>query len=644
MRRTFWRRPHAILLLSALALPTLAGAQRGAGAEWPIYGGDPGHTRYSSLDQINASNAASLEVAWRWSARNQGPNPLAASQTTPIYVKGVLYATAGIRRNVVAIDPATGETLWSYRFDETDRLDAAPRVNSGRGVSYWSDGRGDDRIYVVTPGYHLVALHAATGRPVAGFGTNGVVDLQQGLRARPNVPVDGSIGASSPAAVIGDVLVIGSALHVGMQPPSRVNTPGDIRGFDARTGRLLWTFHTVPEPGEFGNDTWLERSWSYTGNTAAWAQISWDAELGVVYLPTEAATGDYYGGHRPGNNLFSTSILALEARTGKRLWHFQTIHHDIWDWDNPSAPILADLTIDGRPRKIVAQLTKQGFVFVLDRVTGEPIWPIEERPVPKGDVPGEWYSPTQPFPTKPKPFERQGFSEADLLDFTPEILARAREAARPYRWGALFAPPSLADAPDGTRGTISLPTSTGGANWEGGALDPETGYLYVPSVTALGFQVLVAGGTRSDMRYIAGGGRAQVAPGVPVVKPPWGRITAIDLTTGEHAWMVPNGDTPDHVATRLGLPPASIPNTGKASRAGLLVTRTLLFAGEGTAGSGILWVLDKRTGARIAKLAIPSGTQSGIPMTYLHEGVQYVVFSTTAQGQPSEIVAFALPR
>ncbi len=635
---------RALFLLALLMLPTAARAQRGSGAEWRTYGGDAGHTRYSSLDQINASNAATLEVAWRWSARNQGPNPTAASQTTPIYVNGVLYATAGIRRNVVAIDPETGETIWMYRIDESERLDAAPRVNSGRGVSYWSDGKGDDRIYVVTPGYHLVALNAATGQPIAGFGRNGVVDLQQNLRSRAGVKVDGSIGASSPAAIIGDVVVVGSALHVGMQPPSKVNTPGDIRGFDARTGRLLWTFHTIPEPGEFGVDTWRDSSWAYSGNTAVWAQISWDAELGYVYLPVEAATGDYYGGHRPGNNLFSTSILALDARTGKRVWHFQTIHHDIWDWDNPTAPILADLTIDGRPRKIVAQLTKQGFVFVLDRVTGQPIWPIEERAVPKGDTPGEWYSPTQPFPTKPAPFERQGFSEADLIDFTPEIKERARVIARQFRWGPLYSPPSLQNAADGTRGTLTLPTSTGGANWEGGALDPETGFLYVPSVTAPGFMSLVPGGRTSDMNFMAGSSRGQLAPGIPIVKPPWGRITAIDLTTGAHAWMVPNGDTPEYVAERLALPAASIPNTGRASRAGLLVTKTVLFAGEGTNGAGNLWVLNKRTGERIARLAVPSGSQTGIPMTYLHGGRQYVVFATTAGGQPSEIVAYALPK
>ncbi len=649
MARPFAKRPRvafrfAALSLFALALPALASAQRGTGAEWPVYGGDPGHTRYSSLDQIDSSNAAKLEVAWRWSARNQGPNPVAASQTTPIFVNGVLYATAGMRRNVVAIDPATGETIWTYRIDEGERIAAAPRVNSGRGVSYWSDGKGDNRIYVVTPGYHLVALNASTGHPIRDFGKDGVVDLQENLRTREGVSPVGSIGASSPAAVIGDVLVVGAALHVGLRPPSKVNIPGDVRGFDARTGRLLWTFHTIPEPGEYGHDTWLDSSWSYTGNTAVWAQISWDAELGYVYLPTEAATGDYYGGHRPGNNLFSTSILTLDARTGKRVWHYQTIHHDIWDWDNTNAPILADVTVDGRARRIVAQITKQGFVFVLDRVTGEPIWPIEERAVPKGDVPGEWYSPTQPFPTKPAPFERQGFSEADLLDFTPDIFKRAKEVASQFRWGPLYSPPSLQNAADSTRGTITLPAATGGANWEGGALDPETGYLYIPSVTAPSFLSLVPGGRASDMNYIAGGGRGQIAPGVPIVKPPWGRITAIDLTTGDHAWMVPNGDTPEYVAERLQLPPASIPNTGRASRAGLLVTRTLLFAGEGTNGTSNLWVLNKRTGERIARLDIPSGTQTGVPMTYLHNGRQYVVFATTGTGQPSEIVAYALPR
>ncbi len=635
-------RPASLLLLAALAMPAHAAAQRGAGNEWRVYGGDPGHTHFSTLDQINASNAGTLEVAWRWSAQNFGPNPRTQSQTTPLYIDGILYATAGIRRSVVAIDPSNGETLWMWRLDEGDRIEDAPRLNPGRGTAYWSDGRGDDRILVITPGYNLAALDAQTGVPVPGFGNNGILDLNENHRTRPGISLVGTIGASSPPAVIGDVIVVGSAHHVGMRPPSMANTPGDVRGFDARTGRLLWTFHTIPEPGEFGSDTWLEDSNSFTGNAAVWAQISWDAELGYVYLPAEAATGDYYGGHRPGNNLFSTTILALNARTGERVWHFQTIHHDIWDWDNPTAPILADVTIDGRPRQIVAQITKQGFVFVLDRVTGQPVWPVEERPVPQSDVPGEWTSPTQPFPTKPAPFERQGFSEADLANYTPEIFERAKTIASAYRWGPIYTPPSLAASPDSTRGTITLPASTGGANWEGGALDAETGMLFVPSVTALSYLALVEGGEQSDMRYIAGGGRGQLAPGVSIVRPPWGRITAIDLKTGEHAWMVPNGDTPSYVAERLQIDPSLIPPTGVQSRASLLVTRTLLFAGEGMAGGPNLWILDKATGARVARLDLP-GTTVGKPMTFMHDGKQYVVVSVSPEGGSAELVALTLP-
>jgi quinoprotein glucose dehydrogenase len=645
MGRFFPIRPGAALTIVTLALPGMAAAQSGVmNGEWRVYGGDPGHTRYSSLDQIDASNAADLEIAWRFNARNFGPNPYAQSQTTPLYVDGVLYATLGRNRSVAAIDPGTGELLWMWRNPEgDDRLEDAPRVNSGRGVAYWSDGAGDDRIIVFTPGYQLAALDAQSGVPVAGFGKDGILDLNQYHRTREGISLIGTIGSSSPPAVIGDVIVVGSAHHIGMSPPSRVNTPGDVLGIDARTGRLRWTFKTIPEEGEPGNETWLEDSWVFTGNAAVWAQISWDAELGYVYLPTEAATGDYYGGHRPGNNLFSTSIVALDAQTGERVWHFQTIHHDIWDWDNPTAPILDDVVIDGRERRILVQLTKQGFAFVLDRVTGEPIWPIEERPVPQSDVPGEWTSPTQPFPTKPAPYERQGFSEDDIIDFTPEIFERAKEVASEYRWGPLYTPPSLRDAPDGTRGTLALPASTGGSNWEGGAIDAETDYLYVPSVSAPSFLSLAPGGDRSDMDYIYSGGRGSLAPGVSVVKPPWGRITAIDLRTGEHVWMVPNGDTPDYVAERLELDPSLIPNTGKQSRAGLAVTSTVLFAGEGQNGGPNFWVLDKATGDRIARIDLP-GTQVGLPMTYMHDGRQFVVFSVSEGGQPAEIVALALPQ
>ncbi|HUF75506.1 MAG TPA: PQQ-binding-like beta-propeller repeat protein [Longimicrobiales bacterium] len=645
MGRLLAIRPAAALMLAVLVLPAPSAAQSGVdNGEWRVYGGDPGHTRYSSLDQIDASNAADLEIAWRFTARNFGPNPFAQSQTTPLYVDGILYATLGQTRNVVAIDPATGELLWMWRNPEgEDRLDGAPRLNSGRGVAYWTDGQGDERIIVFTPGYQLAALDAHTGYPVPEFGEDGMVDLFEYHRTREGVSLTGTIGSSSPVAVIDDMLVVGSAHHVGMRPPSMVNTPGDVLGIDARTGELEWTFKTIPEQGEPGNETWLEDSWTFTGNAAVWAQISWDPELGYVYLPTEAATGDYYGGHRPGDNLFSTSIVALEAATGRRVWHYQTIHHDIWDWDNTTAPILADVTIDGRQRQILAQISKQGFVYVLDRVTGEPIWPIEERPVPQGDVPGEWYSPTQPFPTNPAPFERQGFSEDDLIDFTPEIFEQAKEVASQFRWGPLYSPPSLRDAPDGTQGTITLPAATGGANWEGGALDPVTDYLYVSSVTAPSFLSLVPGGTASDMNYVAGGGRGQIAPGVSIVKPPWGRITAIDLKTGEHVWMRPNGETPDYVAERLEIDPSLVPNTGRQSRAGLAVTATVLIAGEGQNGGPNVWILDKSTGERLARIDLP-GTQVGLPMTYMHAGRQYVVMSVSEGGQPAQLVALALPQ
>ena len=629
-------------LATALLLPVGVTAQSGTGAEWAVYGGDPGHTRYSSLDQIDATNADDLEVAWRWAGRNFGPNPMLRSATTPLVVNGTMYATAGMRRAVVAIDPGTGETLWMWRMDEGERLSAAPRPNPGRGVAYWSDGSGDDRIVTVTPGYRMVALDAETGNPVDGFGTDGVVDLFDDHRVREGVELTGSIGQSSPPTVVGDVIVVGSAHEVGLRPPSMTNTPGDVRGYDARTGELLWTFKTIPEEGELGVDTWQNDSWRYTGNAGVWAPISYDAETGYIYLPTEAATGDYYGGHRHGNNLFSTSLVCLDSRTGERVWHFQIIHHDIWDWDNPTFPILADITIDGAPRQIVAQITKQGFAFVFDRITGEPIWPIEELPVPQTDVPGEWTSPTQPIPTKPPPFERQGFSVDDLIDFTPEIRERAIEAASPFRMGPIYSPPSLQGAPDGTNGTLSLPSTIGGANWEGGAIDPETGMLYVGSMTNAAVLALIEGGERSDMDYIFGFQRAQVAPGVPIVKPPWGRITALDLSDGSLAWTIPAGDTPPQMAERLGLTVEEMGRTGSVSRAGVLVTKTLLIAGEGASGAPILRAYDKTTGEVIAAHELPA-PQVGLPMTYLHDGKQFIVVSVGGGGQPPELIAFALP-
>ena len=631
---------YALLVADPAPLRAQAGALDG---EWSVYGGDAGHTRYAPLDQVNASNATDLEIVWRWNARNFGYNPYIRSATTPLMVNGTLYATAGIRRAVVAIDPGTGETLWTWSMDEGERLRSAPRANPGRGVGYWDNGGGTGRIFVITPGYHLVALDAETGRPEAAFGDGGIVDLMRGHRVRDGIDLVGTIGASSPPTVVGDVVVVGSAQHVGSQPPSRSNTPGDVRGFDAETGALLWTFKTIPESGEAGAETWQEGSAAYTGNAGVWAAMSFDPETGFVYLPTEAATGDFYGGHRPGDNLFSSSLVCLDSRTGEPVWHFQTVHHDIWDFDNPTAPILADIEIAGESRKIVAQITKQGFVFVFDRISGEPIWPIEEREVPQSTVPGEWTSPTQPFPTRPAPFDRSGFTEDDLLDFTPEIRARAVAVASRFRMGPLYTPPSLEVEEDGTEGTLMLPHSTGGGNWEAGALDPETGFLYIGSQTNPYVLSLIEGGDRSDMRYIQGRKNAQIAPGVPLVKPPWGRITAIDLSTGEHAWMVPNGDTPPHIARRLEVDPSTLPRTGKISRAGTLVTKTLLFAGEGMSGDPVYRAYDKATGDIVARIDLPNA-EAGLAMTYMHRGRQYIVVSVGGGGEPAELVALALPR
>src|SRR5690606_883257 len=414
-------------------------------------------------------------------AANFGPRPEGRTETTPLMVGGVLYATAGITRNVVAIDARTGETLWMWRPNEGERFERAPRKISGRGVAYWSDGAGDDRVFTVTPGFKLVALDARTGLPKPEFGDGGIVDMLAYVRGPLD---DAEIGSTSPPLVVGDVIVVGPAHGVGARPRSMMQVKGDVRALDARTGALLWTFHTIPEAGEPGYETWEQGSAEYTGNAGVWAPMAADPDVGIVYLPVEAPTSDMYGGHRPGDNLFGNSLVALDVETGERLWHYQLIHHDIWDWDNPTAPILLDVDVDGRQVKAVVQLTKQAFAYAFDRVTGEPLWPIEERPVPASDVPGESASPTQPFPTKPAAYDRQGFTEDDLVDFTPEIRAAALEAVKDLRLGPIFTPPSLVDADDGTRGTLGLPSFGGGSNWEGGAADPETGFLYVGSVTS----------------------------------------------------------------------------------------------------------------------------------------------------------------
>ncbi len=549
---------------------------------------------------------------------------------------GVLYATAGITRNIVAIDARTGQTLWLWRPDEGERFDASPRKLSGRGVATWSDG-DDRRIVTVTPGFHLVALDADTGLPVESFGDDGVVDILPYTRGPEDNVI---ITSTSPPMVVNDVIVVGPAHGVGARPNSKTQTKGDIHGFDARTGRRLWSFHTIPEEGEFGYDSWLDGSAEYTGNAGAWGPLSADPELGMVYLPIEAPTGDFYGGPRPGNNLFANSLLALDVATGERVWHYQLIHHDIWDWDNPTAPILLDVTVDGEPVKAVVQLTKQAFAYAFNRETGEPLWPIDEVPVTASDVPGEWTSPTQPIPTKPAAYDRQGVTEDDLIDFTPQLRAAALEAVEGLRLGPIFTPASLVDAEDGTRGTLMLPNYGGGTNWEGGAADPVTGMLYVPSNTNPAVAAVRAD-AGTDVNYSFVAGQVPDVMDLPLVKPPWSRITAIDMNTGEHAWMVPNGPTPEEVGNHPALEGVDLPPTGGFTRAMLLVTRSLLFAGEGWNGAPVMRALDKATGETIAEVELPGATGAK-PMTYMLDGRQYIVVSV---GQPgtAELVALALP-
>ena len=655
-----WRRACASCVF--VIVTTTAIAQRGEpGAEWPTYGADLASTRYSILDQINAENFNELEVAWRLKTDNFGPRPEGNLQSTPLMVGGVLYSTAGSRRAVVALDAATGELLWVYRHDEGARGEAAPRRLSGRGLAYWTDGT-EERIVYVTPGYRLIALDANTGRPIPEFGQRGVVDLK--LEADQSMdPVDSDIGLQAAPIIANDVIVVGAAHSPGVWPKSMRNEKGFVRGYDVRTGRRLWIFHTVPMAGEFGAETWLNDSREYTGNTGAWAQMSADEELGLVYVPTEAPTNDAYGGHRPGDNLFGNSVLALDLKTGRRVWYFQTSHHDIWDWDVPCAPVLADIVVEGRTIAAIAQPTKQGFVFVLDRATGEPVWPIEERPVPSGDVPGEWYAATQPFPTKPPPFERQGVSRDDLIDFTPALRAEAVELVSKYRIGPIFTPPSVSRY-DGPLATLMLPRATGGANWQGGSLDPETNVLYVFSNTSIWAMGLVHAPERSDMDFVQGLAPDPASPGagsgvgrfprltvqgLPLVKPPWGRITAIDLDDGEIVWQIPHGATPDNVRNHPALAGLTIPRTGRLGRIGTLVTKSLVIAGEGgvfTTPSGergaMLRAYDKASGVEVGEVYLPA-PQTGSPMTYVLDGRQYLVVAVSGGGYSGELIALRLP-
>jgi quinoprotein glucose dehydrogenase len=501
-----------------------------AKGDWTHYTADVKGSRYSPLDQINASNFNQLEVAWRFKTDNLGTRPEFKLEGTPLAINGTVYATGGTRRSVVALDGKTGELRWVYSLREGARAVAAPRQLSGRGLSYWTDGKGDNRILFVTTGYNLVSLNAQTGQPIKTFGKDGILDMKVGALVGKGEQINletGEIGLHSTPTVAKDVVIVGSSFREGLTVKTHNNTKGLVRAWDVRTGKLLWKFNTIPTPGEYGNDTWEKESWAINGNTGVWSQITVDEEAGLVYLPVEDPTSDLYGGHRPGNNLYGDSLVCVDLKTGQRKWHFQIVHHPIWDYDMPAAPLLMDINVDGRPIKAVAQATKQGLLYVFDRITGKPVWPIEERPVPQTDVPGEKTSPTQPFPAKPPAYSRNGVEEKDLIDFTPELKEQAANAAKRYRLGPVFLPPVVSKA-EGPLAALTAGTLSGGVNWPGSAFDPETHRFITHACNAciapLGlvpppkeFSDLdyVMGTAGTTFRAITGGGEGSAADAPP---------------------------------------------------------------------------------------------------------------------------------
>ncbi len=655
------------LALSVLGLGTLfscsseegqyvSGGEDASTVEWRAYAGDYASTKFSSLDQIDADNVENLEIAWCWDSIDNAvleADPslrVFVNEATPLMAGGVLYTSTALSQ-VAAIDAATGETIWTY--DPGTWKDGTP-ANVGfvhRGVAYWEEG-DDRRILYATGDAYLIALDAGTGEPIPDFGENGRVDLTQGLRR----PVDRSLYAvSSPPVISRDVVIVGATVldaFAVYRMPDAAMPPGDVRGFDVRTGERKWVFQTIPQEGEFGNETWLDDSWKTTGSTNVWTWMSADEDLGYVYLPVSTPTNDFYGGHRRGDNLFAESLVCLNAETGERVWHFQMVHHGIWDYDLPAAPNLVDITVDGREIRAVAQVTKQGFTYVFDRVTGEPVWPIEERETPPSTVPGEFASPTQPFPTKPAAFERQGLTEDDLVDFTPEIRQAARDAIAEYDYGPLFSPPTR-------QGVIALPGLVGGASWSGAAVNPETGMLYVPSYSLP--TIMTVNPSEADAPYTYTGRFAYgptIMEGLPVIKPPYGRITAIDLNTGAHVWMSPVGNGPRH---HPALTDQDLPVLGWDRRTFPLLTNSLLFAAQmgivsdrkvsergnamtydSESDEAYLRAFDPDSGELRAEIPLP-GNATGNPMTYMVAGKQYIAVPIGGASERAELVVLALP-
>jgi glucose dehydrogenase len=698
MSRKLWPTVLSVALLGGLGWLTVGLSGQSAptaqpstkNGEWPHYNADLQGTRFSPLSQIDGSNFNSLRVAWRFKTDNLGPRPEYKLEGTPLMVKGVLYTTGGTRRSVIALDARTGELIWAHSLREGKRAAIAPRQLSGRGVAYWTDGRGDERILYVTTGYRLVALNARNGAMIPSFGTDGVVDMKVGVVKGVNQQIDletGEIGVHSTPTVVRDVVIIGSSMREGATVSTHNNTKGLVRAFDARTGKQLWRFNTIPSPGDFGSETWENDSWALNGNTGVWTQITVDEDLGLVYLPVETPTSDFYGGHRPGNNLFAESLVCVDLKTGQRKWHYQLVHHPIWNFDNSSAPILADIVVNGRAIKAVALPSKVGFLYVFDRVTGQPVWPIEERAVPQSDVPGEKTSPTQPHPTKPPAYARNLFKVPDdLIDFTPQLRAEALEVLKHYKYSdSVFVPPILGNT-NGLMGGAGTAT-----NWPGSSYDPETHTVFAQANNTPGApKSLVAPPPGfSDIRYVQGvGGRPFVevigpgdccaadspraptqppaepaAPpvtsgiswsvqGLPILKPPYGVLTALNLDRGEIAWQVPHGDTPDYIRNHTALKGLDIPKTGQpgTSGVGLMVTRTLVVMGDaqmtappGRARGAMLRAYDKKTGIEVGALLMPA-PQSGSPMTYMVDGKQYIVVAISGGPYSGEYVAYSLPQ
>ena len=646
---------------SAVFVATLALARGYAQApapavagEWRHYGGDAGARKYSPLAQITKETLPRLAVAWQWASVDNAvvaANPLfrpGGYQDTPLMAGGVLYTVTSLGQ-IAAIDPGTGVSVWT--FDPGSWKEGRPG-NLGfvhRGMAYWTDGTRE-RLLVGTGDAHLIAVDARTGALDLSFGEGGRVDLMAGVERAVRTTLYSS---SSAPVVCRDVIVVGASVHDG--PATKEYPRGDVTGYDVRTGKRLWTFYSIPRKGQEGRDTWTGDAAEYTGSTNVWSLMSADEDLGLVYLPFGTPTNDFYGGHRPGANLFAESIVAVEARTGKRRWHYQIVHHGLWDYDLPAAPTLVDITVGGRAIKALAQVTKQGFTYVLDRRTGVPVWPIDERPVGQSTAPGERSSATQRFPTKPPAFERQGLTDDNLIDFTPELRQQAIEALKDFDRGPLYTPPS-------ERGTAQLPGWVGGANWGGAAFDPETGRLYVPSMTSPTMvQLVKPDAERSNFQLRRGGQMFMpTIDGLPVVKPPYSRVTAFDLNLGTTAWMSPIGDGPRQHPLLASL---SLPPLGMEARSNPLVTKTLLFISQGSGNVGgvpgitppgastgppppppetrKLHVFDKSSGAHLWEAVPPIPGPMATPMTYLFKGKQYVVMAV-GNGLNAGLVAYAL--